>query len=276
VTPLVGRNIALEEDQPGRAPEMILSYGLWARRFHSDPSVVGRTVEVNGHACTIVGVMPEGFDFPMRLATSVRTPSRHMDFWTPLAADPAKIPRGLVGFGAVARLAKGASLEQARQDLSTVDKRLAADYPVTNAIRTLAMAPLEERTLGFARTGLILLMGSALLFVLIGCANVANLQLARALARHREIAVRLALGAGRARIVRQLVTESCVLGNYRRAGRLRPDDGGMENAAGNRSHEHSPIGGQPRRLGSVRIHPGNLPDRRDSVRAGAGVGERAT
>src|SRR5258708_7648233 len=93
VTPMLGRNILPEEDRPGRTREMILSYGLWTRRFNSDRGVIGRSVEVNGHACTIIGVMGPGFDFPMRLASTVRTPSQHMDFWTPLGLDPAQQDR---------------------------------------------------------------------------------------------------------------------------------------------------------------------------------------
>ena len=89
VTPMLGRNILSEETRPGRDREMILSYGLWQRRFHGDPGVVGRTLVINGHDCLIIGVMPAGFDFPMRLATPVNTPSHHMDFWAPEAFHPA-------------------------------------------------------------------------------------------------------------------------------------------------------------------------------------------
>ena len=211
VKPMLGRNILPEEDQLGRNNEMILSYGLWTRRFDSDRSVIGRSVEVNGHNCTIIGVMPQGFDFPMRLGTTVRTPSRYMDFWTPLGIDPARTKRGTVGFSAIARLRPGVSLEQARQDVAAVATHLSRDYPATNQDRIVRVNRLIERTLGFAKTGLLLLMASAVLFMLIGCANVANLLLSRALARNREITIRLALGAGQSRIARQLITESCIL-----------------------------------------------------------------
>jgi predicted permease len=210
VAPMLGRNILPEEDQPNRNNVMILSYGLWTRRFNSDRAIVGRSVEVNGHVCTIIGVMPPGFDFPMRLATTVRTPSQHMDFWTPIGKDPAKEERNS-GSGAVARLRKGVTPAQAEQDMQSISETLASRYPITNQYRVFHVGRIRDRFLGFAQTGLLLLMAAAAMFMLIGCANVANLLLARAFARHREIAVRLALGAGRGRIVRQLVTESCVL-----------------------------------------------------------------
>ncbi len=211
VSPMLGRNILPEETQTGRDREMILSYGLWVRRFHADPSIVGRAVNVNGHACTIVGVMPDGFDFPMRLATTVATPSHHMDFWAPEAVDPARTHRDRTGYGAVARLRRGVPLGQAEQDLSAIAGRLARAYPDTNQGRLLHAGFLRDRVLGFAQTGLLLLMAATAVFVLIGCANVANLLLARALARQREMAIRAALGAGRTRIVRQFLIESLVL-----------------------------------------------------------------
>ena len=210
VTPMLGRNILPQEDRPGRANEIILSYGLWARRFNSDPHVVGRAIEINGHATTIIGVMPAAFDFPMRLATTVRTPSGHMDFWAPLGIDPAALDR-IVGSGGIARLRRGVSIEQARQDLLSISAELSRRYPLTNQYRLLHAAPLRGEMLGFAQTGLTLLMCAAAIFLLIGCANVANLLLARGLARSREIAVRMALGASRARVIRQLIIESLML-----------------------------------------------------------------
>jgi predicted permease len=210
VTPMLGRNILPEEDQPGRNHEMILSYGLWVRRFNSDRGIIGRSVEVNGHFSTIIGVMPPEFDFPMRLATPVRTPSQHMDFWAPRGFDPAHEDRNS-GSGAVARLRPGVTLRQADREVKSFSDALTRLHPITNEDRTMRAAWLRDRTLGFASTGLLLLMAAAVLFMLIGCANVANLLLARALARNREMAIRLALGAGRGRIIRQLVTESSVL-----------------------------------------------------------------
>jgi len=212
VKPMLGRNVLPEETQFGRDHEMILSYGLWTRRLNADPKVVGRSVEVNGHACTIIGVMPPGFDFPMRLATTVRTPSQHMDFWTPDGMDPAKITRESPAFGAVGRLRPGISQTQAEQDVLAISGALEREYPRTNEGRSLHLISLRNRTFGFARTGLPLLLAAALMFLLIGCANVANLLLDRTFARRREIAVRMALGAGRSRIARQLVSESLLLG----------------------------------------------------------------
>jgi len=207
VSPMLGRNILPEEDQPGRRDEMILSYGLWVRRFHADRSVVGRVVTVGGHDCVVIGVMPPDFNFPLRRAAA-HTPSPYVEFWAPVSVNPGARQGGL---GAVARLRPGVSLVEARQDLASIGDRLALEFPATNRDRALQLNFLRDRMVGSARNGLWMLMAAALLFMLIGCSNVANLLLVRGLARHREVAVRLALGARHGRIVRQLLTESCVL-----------------------------------------------------------------
>lgn len=207
VSPMLGRNILPEEDRPGRPEEMILSYGLWVRRFHADRRIVGRTVTVNGHACLILGVMPPNFNFPLRRAAA-HTPSPYVEFWAPLSTTPGARQGGM---GAVARLRPGVSIAQARQDLAGISQALAHDFPATNRDKMLTMNFLRDRSVGMAANGLWLLMAAALLFMLIGCANVANLLLARGMARQREVAVRLAVGAGHWRIIRQLLTESCVL-----------------------------------------------------------------
>jgi len=210
VKPMLGRNILPEETQPGRDRELILSYGLWVRRFGADASVIGKTVEANGKSRVIIGVMAPGFDFPLRLTGTTRTPSQHMDFWAPDAPDPAQPGRILV-YSAVARLRPAATIASARQELKSIAADLERTYPVSNRGRSLDLISLRAETLGSAENGLWLLMGAAALFMFIGCANVANLLLARSMVRQREITVRLALGAGRMRIAKQLIIESCLL-----------------------------------------------------------------
>lgn len=207
VSPLLGRNIRPEEDQPGHASEMILSYGLWSRRFHADQNIVGQTIKINGHNCMVIGVMPPDFNFPLRRAAT-HTPHPYVEFWAPLRIDPGDA-RGALG--AVARLRPGVSLSEAQQDLASISSALRREFPATNRDRTLHMFFLWDRTVGSARNALWFLMGAALIFLLIGCANVANLLLARGLVRQREMSLRIAVGAGSIRIIRQLLTESCVL-----------------------------------------------------------------
>lgn len=207
VSPMIGRNILPEEDQPGHSDVMILSYGLWVRRFHADPSVIGRSVNIVGRSCLIAGVMPPGFNFPLR-REAAHTPSPYVEFW---AAPMRFSPNPDAGLGAVARLRPGVSIAQAREDLESISSALAHDFPATNRERVLTVNGLRERAIGGAAKGLTVLMAAALLFMLIGCANVANLLLARGLARQQEVAIRRAIGAGPWRIVRQFLTESCVL-----------------------------------------------------------------
>jgi hypothetical protein len=163
-------------------------------------------VTVNGRGCLVIGVMPPGFNYPLR-REAAHTPSPYVEFW----AAPFGAPSKYGAVDAVARLRRGVSIERARQDLASIRNALSHEFPETNRDRTLTLNFLRDRTVGVARNDLLLLMAAALTFMLIGCANVANLLLARGFARQREISVRLAIGAGRGRIVRQLLTESCVL-----------------------------------------------------------------
>jgi predicted permease len=208
VAPMLGRNILPDEDQPRHANEMILSYGLWLRRFNADPSIVGRTVSVDGQSCLIIGVMPREFDFPLR-RQAAHTPSPYVEFWAPFRSGKPQAPTAAVGV--VARLRAGLSLNDAQQDLATISTDLSREFPATNRDHILHMGLLRDRLLGNAKDALWILMAAAVMFLLIGCANVANLLLARGLSRQREIAVRVALGASRSRIARQLLSESCVL-----------------------------------------------------------------
>lgn len=207
VKPMLGRNILPDEDQPGHANEMILSYGLWSRRFNRDRNVVGRSVLVDGHNCLIIGVMPPDFNFPLRRAAA-HTPSPYVEFWAPIRRASIDA-EGAIGM--VARLRKGVTLNDAQEDLASISVALSRESPATNRDRVLRLAWLRDRTLGSAAKSLGLLMGSACMFLLIGCANVAILLLARGFSRQREIAIRVAVGATNGHIVRQLLTESCVL-----------------------------------------------------------------
>ena len=208
VSPMLGRNILPDEDQPGHANEMILSYGLWVRRFNADPSIVGHSVSVDGQGCLIIGVMPREFDFPLR-RSAVHTPSPYVDFWAPFRSGKPQAATAAVDV--IARLRSGVSLYDAQQDLATISTDLSREFPAMNRDHILRIGLFRDRMLGNSKDALWVLMAAAVMFLLIGCVNVANLLLARGLARQREITTRMALGAGRSRIIRQLLTESCVL-----------------------------------------------------------------
>ena len=204
VQPLLGRPFRAEENESGRDQVMLLGYALWQRRYGADPAIVGRTITANGKPYLVVGVMPANFDFP----------HERYQLWVPFAFRNNAL--GLVNrssrFLQVAgRLRDGVSPEQARAELTTIAERLARTYPDQNANVTMRMASLEEETVGDVRGALLLLLSSVGFVLLIACANVTNLLLARASTREREIAVRTALGASRGRLVRQLVTETLVL-----------------------------------------------------------------
>ena len=200
IEPIAGRNFLPEEDRPGGPPAVLISNALWQRRFHSDPAAVGRTLTVDGIARTVVGVVPH------ELGEMI-----HADLWLPTAINPNNPERQNHTYGIVARLKPGVTVAQARSEMTVIAQRLELAYPATNTGWGITLFPMAEMFTGRIRPVLLILLGAVGLLLLIACANLANLLLARAATREKEIVIRGALGAGRGRIVRQLVTESLML-----------------------------------------------------------------
>ena len=201
VQPLVGRFFSAEEDQPGGAHVVVIGESLWRRLLGGDRGVLGRAIALDGNPYTVIGVMPTAFQI-----------WRRVDLFTPIGQRAMAADRRDHSIYAVGRLRPTASLEQARASMDVTAARLSATYPAMHAGRTSSVTPLRERSLGDLRRALWLLSAISVLVLVLGCINVASLLHAHGIERMRELSIRVALGAGRARLVRQMLTESLLLG----------------------------------------------------------------
>jgi putative ABC transport system permease protein len=201
VAPILGRTFTADEDQPDHDLVVILSYGLWQRRFAGDPNILGQTLLLNNRSRVVIGVMPRGFQFP-----------EVAEAWGPLALNTKIFTRTDHGLLSIARLKPGVTLEFAQAEMISIASNIEAQNPVTNEGLSVSLTSLRAGLVGDYKKALLILLGVVGFVLLIACVNVANLLLARGAARQKEIAIRAALGANRRRIFRQLLTESLLLG----------------------------------------------------------------
>jgi len=210
-TPVIGRSFLPEEDKEGANHVVILGHALWQSRFGSDPGIVGKWLTLNNQSYTVVGVMASNSQFPVGFGYMGKVLNDPIDLYVPLAASGRETERGNYSFFAIGRLKPGVTIDQARAEMTTIERRLEKQYPDGNTGIGISLVPTQEQTVKEIRPGLLVLFGAVAFLLLIACANIANLLLARAASRKKEIAIRTALGASRLRVLRLLLTESLML-----------------------------------------------------------------